>query len=135
VEKYFQDADLILFGIEVKSFPDGIKETFDTLFNVLGNGRSFYGVSWFDESGRIIYYAMALEIFADENKIYKYETLILQKGEYLTITVFDWLSKTSSIKDVFHELMKDSRPDKNYPCIEWYKSDNEMVCMVNAKGQ
>ena len=44
----------------------------------------------------------------------------------------DWLSKTSSIKDVFHELVDSGQPNKNNPCIEWYQSDEVMVCMVKA---
>ena len=78
---------------------------------------------------------MAPELSPDEHKKYDYETLVLRKGVYSTVTILNWLSKTDSIKDVFHELMKDSSPDKQNPCVEWYKSDDEMMCMVRDVNQ
>lgn len=131
MQNYIQQIDIILFGIEVKTFPERIKESFNILHKALGGHRPYYGISWFADQGIIKYYAMAAEMYADEAKNYNYETLTLQKGEYLTITVSNWLDKTDSIEKVFHELMKNKWPDRNFPCIEWYKSESEMVCMVN----
>jgi hypothetical protein len=31
---------------------------------------------------------------------------------------------------VFHEIMRDGRVDKTKPCVEWYKNDDEMMCMI-----
>ena len=98
--------------------------------NVLGSSRPYYGISWFAEDGSITYYALAQETFAGKAKQYRYEILTLPKGEYLTETVVNWMSQTDCIKDVFHRLMGDKRADKNHPCIEWYQSDEEMLCMV-----
>lgn len=133
MEIYTQQDDLILFGTQVKTFPVGIMEAFDSLMKVVGNERAYYGISWFDEDGNIIYYAMAPEMIAGEAKQYHYETLTLLKGNYLTETVEDWRSKTDSIKDVFQRLMADVRPNKKNLCIEWYQSDNKMLCMVKEQ--
>lgn len=76
---------------------------------------------------------MANEVFPDEGKRYNYEFLIIiEKGEYQTEAVHNWLSKTDCIKDVSHYLMANNKPDKDHPCIEWYKSDEEMLCMVKT---
>src|ERR1700712_5146719 len=83
MEKYMLPADLILFGRAVETFPEGIKEAFDTLYDNLGDKRSYYGVSWFDAEGNIKYYAMTPEMFVDESKDYHYEILTVQQGEYL----------------------------------------------------
>jgi hypothetical protein len=56
--------------------------------------------------------------------------LFYLKGEYLMETVYDWYKKTDSLKDVFHILMQHSRVDKTKPCVEWYKNNDEMMCMV-----
>src|SRR5205085_3761694 len=118
--------------VQVKTFPNGIKEAFGSLMKTLGSDRDFYGVSWLDENDNIRYYAMARESFPGEGKPHNYELLTIEKGEYLTETVHNWLSKTDRIKDVFHNLMGNNKPNKNRPCIEWYKSDEEMLCMVKT---
>ena len=130
---YTQQEDILIFGKQVSSFPNGIKEAFGDLITVLGSERAYYGISWFANNGNIVYYAMAPETFAGEANQYNCEFLTLPKGDYLTEPVTDWMSKTDSIKDVFHRIMGNSRPDKEHPCIEWYRSDDEMLCMVRRR--
>ena len=127
---YNQPEDTTVFGVHVKTFPTGIKEAFEGLIKNLGSNRNFYGVSWMDENNMVQYYAMAQEAFNGEAIRYNYETLTIEKGEYPVETVLNWSSKTDCIKDVFHGLIPNNRPDKNHPCIEWYKSDEEMLCLV-----
>ena len=95
----------------------------------LGDGHAFYGISWMD-GDTVVYYAMAEEAFPGEGDRYEYESLTIEKGVYRTETIYDWMGKTDSIKDVFLDLTVNITPDKNHPCVEWYKSDEEMVCMV-----
>lgn len=127
---YSQSEDINVIGLHVKTFPNGIKEAFDSLFKTFGSDRAYYGVSWMDESGAVVYYAMAKEAFPGEGKQHGYELLTIEKGEYRTEAVHDWMSKTHCIKDVFHNLMGNNCPGKTHPCIEWYQSDDEMLCMV-----
>ena len=132
MELYKQTDALAMIGVHVHNFPEGISAAFGSLMNTLGSDRDYYGVSWLDENDTIIYYAMAREAFPDEGKRHNYELLTIEKGDYQTETVHNWMSKTDCIKDVFHNLMANSKPDKNHPCIEWYKSDEEMLCMVKV---
>ena len=136
MEKLVLPKDLHLFGNRVHTFPIGIKEGFDALIAMLPEGleRPYYGVSWM-EGEAVIYYTMAAEKFAGESKPYVCEAnLTIEQGEYLAITVRDWMSKTASIKDVFGELMKDKCAAMGAPCVEWYKSDEEMVCMIRSNA-
>lgn len=126
---YKQQENITMIGVEVTTFPRGVKEAFDTLGKTLGTQRDYYGVSWMDEGDAVKYYAMAREVSPGEAKQYQYETMTLESGEYATEAIHEWLSKTDSIKDVLHELTKGVRPDRAHPCIEWYKSDDEMLCM------
>jgi len=132
MEIYHQQEDMVVFGVHVKTFPDGIKEAFESLMSLFGKNRSYYGISWLDESDTVQYYSMVPEAFKDEASKYHYEKLIITKGEYHTETIYNWLSKLDSIKDIIHGLMPNNRPDKNHPCVEWYKSDVEMLCMIKA---
>ena len=43
-----QQEDITVFGVRVETFPDGIKEAFDSLMSIFGNNRSYYGISWMD---------------------------------------------------------------------------------------
>lgn len=119
-------------GIPVNTFPDKISEAFDSLENTLGKQRAFYGISWLVDNDQVRYYAMAAEVFPGEAKQYDYEVMVIEKGNYNAETVYDWMSKTGSIMGIFQKLTESQRPDKNHPCIEWYKSDEEMFCMFKA---
>ncbi|MCW3110980.1 MAG: DinB family protein [Segetibacter sp.] len=138
IRKYFMDTyylehDLRIFGVQVKTFPNGIKEAFDELIKKLppADERPYYGISECTKEG-IIYIAAAPETFEGEGEKYGYEKFIVEKGEHLTVTVFDWLKKTHCIKNVFEEMFTDIRADRTKPCIEIYKNDKEMVCMVKT---
>jgi len=132
MELYKQTDDIQVIGIPVKTFPNGIKEAFDSLMETLGTNRSYYGVSWMDDPNNVIYYAMAAEAFPGEGKLHGYESLLIEKGDYKTEAVHNWLNKTDSIKDIFHQLMGNNKPGSNHPCIEWYQSDDEMLCMIRV---
>jgi predicted transcriptional regulator YdeE len=97
-----------------------------------GFDRSYYGISYMSTDGKMIYIAAAIEKQEGEAEMYNCERFTIEKGEYMAITVNDWRNKTDCIKDVFHEIIMDSRADKTKPAIEWYKDDKEMVCMVKA---
>lgn len=132
MESYMVAQDVRVFGILVETFPLGIKEAFESLVKSFGSGRSYYGLSWCAESGEIQYYALVSEAFDGEAKKYNYHQFTLRQGEYRTATLFHWMSKTDTIKDIFMELTGGSSPTKGRPCIEWYKSDQEMMCMIKA---
>ena len=133
MEIYDQPEDMTVFGVHVTTFPNGIKEAFDHLISTFGKNRTYYGISWLDENDSVQYYAMVSEAFQEEGNKYYYEKLVIKKGEYRTEAIWNWLSKLDSIKEVFHRLMPDNRPDKNHPCVEWYKTDDEMLCMIKCK--
>ena len=134
MEKYNLQSDLKVFGAQVKTFPNGIEEAFDALVKMLPGGfdRSYYGISYVSNDGAMVYIAAAVEKQEGEAEKYNCERYTIEKGEYLAITVIDWRSKTDCIKDVFHEIIKDSRIDKTKPAIEWYKDEKEMICMVKT---
>jgi len=123
-----------VFGNEVKTFPQGISEAFDKLVQMLPekDGRPYYGISWC-EGNNITYIAAAEQQQQGEAKKYGCKTYTVEKGDYLSIPVYDWLSKTATIKNVFEEIIKDSRADNKQPAIEIYKNDTEMLCMVKMR--
>lgn len=129
---YKIENDIRVFGREVPTFPDGIKEAFTTLFEMIpdGRNRSYYGVSYMDDKGKIIYKVEAEEKYEGEAEKCNCERYIIEKGDYLAVTLENWRNQTGCIKDIFHEMMKDERADMITPVVEWYKSDDEMLCLV-----
>ena len=134
IEQTVLPHDLQMFGNSVPNFPDGVKQGFDGLVAMLPEGlaRSYYGLSWM-EGDAIIYYTMAAEQYPHEAGVFSTEKcFLLEKGNYLSIRIENWMTQTSCIKDAFHVLMQDNRVAAGAPCVEWYKSDQEMLCMMKA---
>jgi hypothetical protein len=135
METYNLKTDLKVFGKEVTTFPLGVKEAFDTLLDMIPDGykRSYYGLSYMDEAGKIIYKATAEEKYEGEAEKYHCERSVIERGKYLAVTITDWRKKIDCIKDVFHDLMQDDRADKTKEVVEWYKTETEMLCLVKMK--
>jgi hypothetical protein len=128
--------DIKIFGMQVKAFPSGISEAFDKLVKMIPGGfnRSYYGISYM-EAGKMIYYAAAEELQPGEAEKYSCERLTIEKGEYLTETLKNWRNKTDQVKDIFSQLVADEHTDKTKPGVEWYKDENEMLCMIRKTDQ
>jgi len=136
MEKLTFENDVKVFGIEVKTFPAGIGEAFDELIKMTGDAagkRNYYGISSMNNEGKMMYKAVAEEKFEGEAKKFNYDNGLIEKGKYLYETLYHWQNKTCMIKDIFYSIMNDDHVDKTKPCIEWYKNDDEMLCMVKAK--
>ncbi len=137
MEIYKLENDIKAFGKRVSNFPEGIQEAFDELIKITGDpagARSYYGISEF-KNGELFYYAAAEEKVsgeAEKNNCIRY---IIEKGEYLTAALHLWRAKTGLIKNLCGELVKDDRTDKTKPCVEWYKNDDEMWCMIRTTSQ
>ncbi|HLK27476.1 MAG TPA: hypothetical protein VKT28_02760 [Puia sp.] len=134
MEKYYIEDAIEVFGIQVKTFPEGVGEMFGKLMNKITDGRErdYYGISYMQEDGKIYYFAGAAEKEKGEAEKYHCEKYTIEKGEYLISSITDWRQKLTCINDVFHEMMQEKNIDKTKPCIEWYKDDIEMWCMIKT---
>ena len=126
--------DIRVFGVEVKTFPHGIGDAFDGLVNRVPGGftRSFFGISFMEEN-HMRYFAAAQETFPGEGKQLGFDELQVQKGAYAAVTLTGWRDKTSLIKDIFSRMHADPRIDPYSPAVEWYKNNEEMVCLLKLK--
>ena len=128
------EENVKVFGMRVPNFPYGISDAFDALTNMLppGDDRPFYGISECTQD-EVVYIAAALETFEGEAERYRCNTYFIEKGEYLSATIKDWPSKIPAIKETIGGLLEDERADATKPCVEVYKSMNEMLCLVKVK--
>ena len=136
VEKHIVKNDIKVLCKLIPTFPDGIQEGFDELAERFGKkDNGFYGISYMDENGKIIYYVAISISLIDQAAKKEYESFTIPKGDYLSVTMVDWMSKTDEMKDIFGDLMQDPRFDDSVPCIEWYENDKEMQCWVKMKAK
>ena len=128
---YQIEKPFTVFGRKVTTFPDGIGEAFTTLSNDVSNGptRDYYGISYC-ENNEIQYFVTTGEIYSGEAQRLNGEVFKIEAGNYLAVTLKEWQTKTDSIKTIFHDMMQDDRIDLGKPCIEWYKTDDEMIFLI-----
>jgi hypothetical protein len=144
METFQLEKDIHVFCVTAKSFPGGVMAAFDTLGAMLpkGDQRAFFGISRPDEKGAIIYKAAVEEQYEGEGKEHGCEPFLIKKGTYLAEALHNWRDQTALFQIAFNKLLQDKRMDMNFPCLEWYKSDDEVMCMIrlddgkiNASGE
>lgn len=131
METLLLKSDINVIGFPVKTFPNGISEAFDLLVAKIPERlkRSYFGISM-TVDGEMVYVAAVEENDKNEGEKLNLMRYTISKGEYNTVTVTKWRDKLDSIKDIFQEMMKHHSADLSQPCIEWYKNNDVMVCMV-----
>ena len=131
MKEYLLREDVKLFCVTAKSFPAGIQDAFITLEKDLSKeGRTFYGISYGTSTGEIIYRASVSEKYDGEAQDFEFESYTISKGKYIYETVIDYMNNLNRIGETFRQLQSHPQLDKNGACIEWYKSDKEVMCMV-----
>jgi predicted transcriptional regulator YdeE len=122
--------DMEVFCVTAKSFPYEIKQAFGSLINLLPGteGRTFFGVSYQNKNGDMVYKAAVLESFEGEAAQLGCERLTIEKGEYLVERLTDWKKNESQIGLTFKKFAT-SKYNATFPCVEWYQGD-DVVCMV-----
>jgi predicted transcriptional regulator YdeE len=127
------DSDIKVFYILAESFPNGVLAAHRKLHSLLPaeSGRNFFGISYQNEKGDIIYKAAVEESYPGEAEKYGLETFIIKKGEYACETLIDWVKDESVVGKTFKKLLSDPRIDRNGYCLEMYLNNTDMECMVN----
>src|SRR4051812_22625256 len=99
MEKYTVAEDIPVLCLLAKSFPDGVKEAHHKLRAMLPTteGREFYGISWKDLNGKIIYKAAVRIEESEEAEKYCCDTFIIRRGSYLSIFIDDFTKDKSAI--------------------------------------
>ena len=131
MEAYRLKQDINVICVEAESFPGGVKNAFAKLYSQVPDTqqRHIFGISK-PQQGIIIYKAAAAENFEGEGASLHLPVFPIRKGIYLTEILMDWQKNEMMIGSIFNRLVADKRLDGSAYCIEWYKSENELWCMV-----
>jgi hypothetical protein len=137
MEKYELVKDIIVMFVPAVSFPEGILPAFEKLESKLPstNDRTFFGISWPDKNGKIMYKAAAGENYSGEAKNYELDIFTIKKGTYISELIKDYKKNFSQIGDTFRQLLQHPELDSNGYCLEWYKNNDDVLCLVNLDPQ
>jgi predicted transcriptional regulator YdeE len=134
MEKYTLENDIKIYCREVKTFPQGIPAAFDELSKKLpaAGDKTFYGISYNNKAGDIVYkVAVATSVKWDGEKS-GYEPYTIPKGEYITEKIADWKTSIPLIGSTFMKLNEQPGVLPHALCVEWYKTNTELLCMVRV---
>lgn len=113
------------------SFPDGIKAAYENLLQTDQSftNRTLYGISHGSDTG-ILYWAAVEESYQGEGYTFGLEQYTIKKGTYASITLKSIRGNEHKIGETFNKLLVHPQLDETGECIEWYKNNNEVQCMV-----
>ena len=124
--------DITVMYVAAASFPAGVMEAFKKLHSQVpvDGSRKFFGLSRPEGGGGIQYKAAAEVQNAGEAKKLSLETLVLRKGEYVCVTINDFMKDIQAIGATFQQLIQRTDIDPEGYCVEWYFNDKDVRCMV-----
>jgi hypothetical protein len=129
---YHFDTDFKVYCLTASSFPAGLKEVYDKLHATYppGNGRSYFGLSWPDGEGSLVYKAAVKLNEADGLPPSDYEPFIIKKGVYLSEDIPKFMEDVQSIGKLFQKMIKEPGIDPNGYCLEMHLNPTDVRCMV-----
>jgi predicted transcriptional regulator YdeE len=137
MEQYFLDHDIKVICIRAITFPDGVLAAHQKLHALLGKQmeRKYFGISYPEKPGSIIYKAAAEEKNTDEAAQLHCESFTIKKGMYHSIFITNFMQDIPSIGKAFQQLLMQSDIDPDGYCVEMYEGDNDVRCLVPLKKE
>ena len=127
---YHLKHDIKVLCVEARSFPGGIKDAFNKINRLPQMQlRHIFGISK-PLNGMIRYRAAASANKVNEAGKSGYSSFTINAGNYVGEKLTNWQQNEMMIMSIFNRLVADKRIDGSAYCIEWYKSENELWCMV-----
>lgn len=131
METYTIEQPIAVCCLTVPTYPDGVAEAFDALeLRLQGfEGRSLFALLF--RQGKDTLFKVAVSaLYEGEAEAYSCESYTIASGKYITTTVTGWSCDLEKISQAFEILEEDPRMDSAAPLLEWYRSGEEMICMV-----
>jgi hypothetical protein len=130
MDNYTFQKDVPTYCVTAESFPEGIAAAHQQLQLLLtrNDRRDYFGISWPDENGIIIYKAAA-EIMKGES-LPGLETFVIENGPYNAFYIYDYAKNPDSIGEAFALLLKQHEVDPHGYCLEWYINAHDVKCLV-----
>lgn len=134
IETWIQKSEVKLIVEKAEDFGKGIAEAFVRLaekLNTPGVHRDCYGIV-LKEDGQMNYYAAFTELREGEASEMNLPAKFIEAGNYQSILVNEWNNNLLYIGPTFDRLLQSGLVDTNADCIEYYKTEQELICMIKS---
>lgn len=124
--------DIPVCYITASSFPDGVLAAHQQLHTMFpySDGRRYFGISRPEHGGGIVYRAAAEELQPGEGQQHGCDTLTLKAGNYLSVTIPDFMKDIPAIGRTFATILAQPGLNPNGYCVEQYINQKDVQCMV-----
>lgn len=132
MEPLVLEEDINVFGITVKSYPDGVLYAHQELHAIVPHSpdRSYFYISQSDGNGGLIYIVAAIELWEGELRNPDLQSFVIPKGKYLSVVLTDYHQNASKVKEALHDLAAYPGVDPDGIGLEWHLEANECKCLV-----
>ena len=134
IETFKIEPPIIVITEKAEDFGKGIGEAFVRLAEKLehkGEKRDCYGIVLKEEVG-MNYFAAFTELYPGETAEKSLPSFTIASGDYQSIRLDEWNKNILHIGPTFYQILKSGKVDTSAPCIEFYKTEQELICMVKA---
>jgi hypothetical protein len=132
MEKYTLTENIHVCCVTAASYPEGIMESHRRLHSLIpfSTQRRYFGLSRPENEKGIVYRAAAEELEKGEGEKLGCEPFVIPKGEYISITLHNYLDDLTSIGKAFDQLTDYPGIDPQGYCVEWYLDEKNVRCMI-----
>lgn len=132
MEIFTLDNDIKVFCETAISFPEGIMEAHKELQSIVpfSEERRYFGISRPNEKGVVIYKAATEEIYQGEAEELGCETFTIERGQYISLLIPDYINDLQSIVKAFQILTAHPDIDPEGYFIEFYLNEKDVRCMI-----
>lgn len=126
------DNDIAVYCLTASSFPAGVKAVYGKLHELYPpeNGRTYFGLSWPDGKGSLVYKAAVKLNETDTPPGAPFELFTIRKGDYLSEDITNFMSDVTVIGSLFQQMIQQPGIDPNGYCLEMYLNPTDVRCMV-----
>lgn len=130
---YFIETPVKVYCLDVSPFPTAIKPAYDLLHQLYppGNGRTYFGISYPDRNGGIMYKAATSLAPTDEPPTdVRFSVFTIRAGKYASAIIRDFMKDPTAIRQCFAEMIELPEVARDGYCLEMYLNPNDVQCMV-----
>ncbi|MFD0751382.1 transcriptional regulator [Mucilaginibacter calamicampi] len=130
------EKDIKVMCVTATSFPAGIMAAHQKMHSLTPHSteRKYFGLSRPESgNGEIIYKAAAEQLEPGEAEKLNLETIDIKKGNYVSVTLHNFMDDPSAIGATFQQMIARPDIDPQGYCVEWYLTDKDVQCMVRLQ--
>ncbi len=134
IQEFYIDNDINLIYEVAQDFGQDIAQTFVRLAEKIGHSgekRDCYGLIFKEEKG-MEYRGAFTMINPNEGIDKNIPVFTIPSGKYYSILIENWNQKILEIGPTFDQILKTRKVDTLCPCIEFYQTNKNLICLVKS---